>query len=37
MRPVVWFLLLFVLAVAVTLLARFDAGHVVGVGEAEPQ
>lgn len=31
MRPVIWFLLLFVLAVAVTLLARFDAGYVVVV------
>ena len=31
MRPVLWFLLLFVLAVAITLLARFDAGYVVVV------
>ncbi|MDR3395123.1 MAG: heme biosynthesis HemY N-terminal domain-containing protein [Parasulfuritortus sp.] len=31
MRPVIWFLLLFVLAVAITLLARFDAGYVVVV------
>ncbi len=31
MRAVVWFLLLFVLAVAITLLARFDAGYVVVV------
>lgn len=31
MRPVLWFLLLFILAVAITLLARFDAGYVVVV------
>lgn len=31
MRSVIWFLLLFVLAVTITLLARFDAGYVVVV------
>jgi HemY protein len=31
MRAVFWFLLLFVLAVAITLLARFDPGYVVVV------